>query len=177
MCGTPAKPLGVIPVEHKAGIRRPLFLPVFVTQPNKPMDQNPNLLHAQLQIRVYYEDTDAGGVMYYANYLKFFERARTEWLRKLGVQQSVLAASENLLFVVKNVQIQYRKPARLDDLLNISSHITRVGPASITFHQTASCQGNVLCESDILVCCVREPDMRPAALTPELRNLLEKAKN
>jgi acyl-CoA thioester hydrolase len=141
------------------------------------MDQNSDLLHTQLQIRVYYEDTDAGGVMYYANYLKFFERARTEWLRRLGVQQSVLAASENLLFVVKNVQIQYRKPARLDDLLTINSHITRVGPASITFHQTAHCQGELLCESDIQVCCVSGPSMRPAPLTSELRNLLEKAKN
>ena len=141
-----------------------------MSTPNDP-------LHSQQNIRVYYEDTDAGGVMYYANYLKFFERSRTEWLRGLGVQQSSLADDENLLFVVKNVQIQYRKPARLDDLLEINSRITRVGPASITFHQTAYCRGELLCESDIQVCCVHGTSMRPAPLTPELRTLLEKAKN
>ena len=141
------------------------------------MPGSTDLLHSRQHIRVYYEDTDAGGVMYYANYLKFFERSRTEWLRGLGVQQSVLAANQNLLFVVKNVEIQYRKPARLDDLLEINSSITRVGPASITFHQTAHCRGELLCESAIQVCCVKAPDMRPAPLTPELRTLLEKAKN
>lgn len=131
---------------------------------------------ARLDIRVYYEDTDAGGVMYYANYLKFFERGRTEWLRRLGVDQSAYAAQELRLFVVKNVEIQYRKPARLDDLLAIHSTITRVGPASISFRQSAICAGELLCESDIQVCCVDANTLRPVALTPELRTLLEKAK-
>lgn len=132
---------------------------------------------SSLDIRVYYEDTDAGGVMYYANYLKFFERGRTEWLRRLGVDQSVLAAKERRLFVVKNVEIQYRKPARLDDLLAIHSAIVRVGPASINFRQSAMCDGELLCESDIQVCCVDADSFRPVALTTELRTLLEKAKN
>ena len=131
----------------------------------------------QLDIRVYYEDTDAGGVMYYANYLKFFERGRTEWLRRLGVDQSTYAAQERRLFVVKNLEIQYRKPARLDDLLAIHSTITRVGPASISFQQSALREGELLCESGIQVCCVDADSMQPVALTPELRNLLKKAKN
>jgi acyl-CoA thioester hydrolase len=131
---------------------------------------------SRLDIRVYYEDTDAGGVVFYANYLKFFERGRTEWLRRLGVNQTQLAASEKLIFVVKNVEIQYRKPARLDDLLTIQSNITRLGRASIHFKQAALRAGELLCESDIQVCCVDTTSFRPAPLTDELRTLLEKAK-
>jgi acyl-CoA thioester hydrolase len=107
---------------------------------------------SHLDIRVYYEDTDAGGVVFYANYLKFFERGRTEWLRRLGVNQTQLADSAKLIFVVKNVEIQYRKPARLDDLLTIQSDITRLGRASIHFRQAAVRAGELLCESDIHVC-------------------------
>ena len=99
---------------------------------------------SRLNIRVYYEDTDAGGVVYYANYLKFFERGRTEWLRRLGVDQSTLAAREHRIFVVKKVEIQYRKPAKLDDLLAIHSKITRIGPASINFEQQALRDGELL---------------------------------
>src|SRR5690606_37292887 len=115
--------------------------------------ENPDPL-SRLDIRVYYEDTDAGGVMYYANYLEFFERGRTEWLRRLGVNQSTLAVRENRIFVVKKLEIQYRKPARLDDLLAIHSRIARVGPASIHFCQSAQRGEELLCESDIQVCCV-----------------------
>ena len=132
---------------------------------------------SDLNIRVYYEDTDAGGVVFYANYLKFFERARTEWLRRLGVNQSELAAREHIVFVVKDVQIQYRKPARLDDLLTIRSIITRIGRASIQFHQVALRDGVLLCESDIQVCCVDTDSFRPAALTHELRTILEKVQD
>lgn len=130
-----------------------------------------------LDIRVYYEDTDTGGVVYYANYLKFFERARTEWLRRLGVNQSELAAREQLIFVVKDVELHYRKPARLDDLLVVHSAIARLGPASIRFRQSVMRGGELLCEGVIQVCCVRAQDHRPAAFTRELRSILEKAKN
>lgn len=130
---------------------------------------------SRMDIRVYYEDTDAGGVMYYANYLKFFERGRTEWLRLLGVNQSELSATEHRLFVVKKVEIQYRKPARLDDLLEIHSKITRTGGASITFDQVAMRNKELLCESTTQVCCVDTNTLRPAPITEELRTLLEKA--
>ncbi|HEY9280333.1 MAG TPA: tol-pal system-associated acyl-CoA thioesterase [Eoetvoesiella sp.] len=130
-----------------------------------------------LNIRVYYEDTDAGGVVFYANYLKFFERGRTEWLRRLGVNQSELAIREHLMFVVKGVEIQYRKPARLDDLLSIRSQITHVGRASVHFRQFAERSGQLLCESTIQVCCVDTNTFRPAALTQELRTLLEKVQD
>lgn len=129
-----------------------------------------------IPIRVYYEDTDTGGVVYYANYLKFFERCRTEWLRHLGVEQRHYAEHAQQMFVVKDVEIQYRKPARLDDLIEISSVITHLGRASITFHQQAVCHGDILCESTIVVCCVNTDTLKPAAFTPELRTLLEKAK-
>lgn len=132
---------------------------------------------SKMDIRVYYEDTDAGGVMYYANYLKFFERGRTEWLRRLGVNQSELAAKEHRIFVIKKVEIQYRKPARLDDLLAIHSQITRLGRASIHFDQSALRNGELLCESSIQVGCVDANTFRPAGLTHELRTLLEKAQN
>ncbi len=132
---------------------------------------------SRLDIRVYYEDTDAGGVVFYANYLKFFERGRTEWLRRLGVDQSRLAVDEHCMFVVKNVEIQYRKPARLDDLLSVHSRITRLGKASIHFSQQAEVGGQLLCDSTIQVCCVDTRTLRPTALPETLRTLLEKVQD
>lgn len=128
-----------------------------------------------LDIRVYYEDTDAGGVMYYANYLKFFERGRTEWLRRLGVNQSALSSGQHCLFVVRKVEIQYRKPARLDDLLEIRSTISRIGSASINFDQVALRGQELLCDSAIQVCCVDTSALRPIPIPDQLRTLLEKA--
>lgn len=127
-----------------------------------------------LNIRVYYEDTDAGGVVFYANYLKFFERARTEWLRHLGINQTELAKRECKLFVVKSLEIQYRKPARLDDLLTVYSTAARVGRASINFEQCIKHGEELLCLGTIEVCCVASTTLRPAALPQELRIQLEK---
>jgi len=129
-------------------------------------------VYSTLPIRVYYEDTDAGGVVFYANYLKFFERGRTEWLRQLGVNQTELATKENRIFVVKGLDIRYRKPARLDDLLSIHSKVTRVGKASIDFHQVAELNGEPLCESNIQICCVDARSLRPIALPNHLKTLL-----
>jgi acyl-CoA thioester hydrolase len=127
-----------------------------------------------LEIRVYYEDTDAVGVVYYANYLKFFERGRTEWLRRLGVDQSELAQREHRMFVVRRVKVDYRKPARLDDLIAVHSQITRVGSASIDFEQRIACGAELLCQSDIQICCVDTNRFRPAAFSHDLRTLLQK---
>lgn len=132
---------------------------------------------SQLDIRVYYEDTDAGGIVYYANYLKFFERARTEWLRRLNVNQSELAKTAQRVFVVKQVEIQYSKPARLDDLLRIHSRITHLGAASIDFHQEAWLNQELLCSSTIQVVCVDVNTLRPAKLDLNLRTLLEKVQD
>jgi acyl-CoA thioester hydrolase len=127
-----------------------------------------------LDIRVYYEDTDGVGVVYYANYLKFFERGRTEWLRHLGVDQSRLAQCDQRMFVVRSADIKYLKPAKLDDLLAIHTKISRVGHASIDFEQLAMLSGELLCRSNIQVCCVNTKTFRPAAFNGELRTLLEK---
>ncbi|QIM50198.1 tol-pal system-associated acyl-CoA thioesterase [Pusillimonas sp. DMV24BSW_D] len=137
-----------------------------------PVPNDRITVYSTLPIRVYYEDTDAGGVVFYANYLKFFERGRTEWLRQLGVNQTDLAAKENRIFVVKGLDIRYRKPARLDDLLSIRSKVTRVGKASIDFHQVAELNGEPLCESSIQICCVDAQSLRPAALPNPLKTLL-----
>src|SRR5690606_11086814 len=130
-----------------------------------------------LDIRVYYEDTDAAGVVVYANYLKFFERGRTEWLRRLRVNQSDLAANDRSTFVVKSAQTQYIKPARFDDLLTIHSRITRLGRASIDFAQVATLNDEVLCESTVEVCCVDTRTFRPAGLPTSLITLLQKVQD
>jgi acyl-CoA thioester hydrolase len=126
-----------------------------------------------LSVRVYYEDTDAGGVVFYANYLKFLERARTEWLRGLGFDQSRLAGERGLIFVVRALDMSYRKPARLDDLLTIRSRVTRVGRASIHFAQQAERSGELLAEGSIQVCCVDAANLKPAELPDDLRATLE----
>ncbi len=88
-------------------------------------------------VRVYWEDTDAGGIVFYANYLKFFERARSEWLRQLGLGQHALREEVGGMFVVTDAQLKYHRSARLDDLLQVSARITQSGAASLTMHQQA----------------------------------------
>lgn len=131
----------------------------------------------QLQIRVYYEDTDAGGIVFYANYLKFFERARTEWLRRLGIHQSQMAQTEQQLFVVKQADIEYLKSAKLDDLLDIRSQITHIGGASVHFAQEAWRDDALLCKSTIVVVCVNANSMRATKINPHLRSILENAQD
>ncbi|MCP1633949.1 tol-pal system-associated acyl-CoA thioesterase [Kerstersia gyiorum] len=125
-----------------------------------------------LAVRVYYEDTDAGGVVFYANYLKFMERARTEWLRRLGVNQAEYARETGAVFVVREVSIQYRRSARLDDLLTIRSRITRIGGASVDFFQEVLRGTELLATSTTQVCCVNVDTMRPMPVPEPLRSTL-----
>jgi len=120
--------------------------------------------------RVYYEDTDAGGVVYYVNYLKFMERARTERLRELGFAQSQLAG-ENLLFVVHSSEARYHAPARLDDELLVSAEVVELNRASLRFRQQVrrAADGVLLCEGQFLVACVRADSFKPRAIPPALR--------
>jgi len=156
-----------------SGLRRPrTSFPGPVTNLDKHMLTQPRDAAMPLRIRVYYEDTDAGGVVYYANYLKFFERARTEWLRHLGIGQTLLAETEGRLFVVKNVEIQYRRPARLDDELTIHTEVRRMGRASIHFEQRAVRGDDLLCKATVTVCCVDTTGFRPIDIGPTVRNLL-----
>jgi len=114
-----------------------------------------------IPVRVYWEDTDAGGVVFYANYLKFFERARTEWLRALGVAQQALRDDTGAIFVVTDTQLAYRAPARLDDLLRITAEPTDIGRASISLRQQAWRGDTLLCEGHIRVGCVDAQTLRP----------------
>jgi len=124
-------------------------------------------------VRVYWEDTDAGGVVFYANYLKFFERARTEWLRHLGVGQQALRAATGALFVVTDTAVRYRAPARLDDELSVTVQLVERGAASMKISQTAWRGNTLLAEGDIRIGCVDELSFRPRripnAVTASLR--------
>lgn len=120
--------------------------------------------------RVYYEDTDAGGIVYYVNYLKFMERARTEQLRALGFAQSQLVG-EDLLFVVHSCEARYHKPARLDDELSISVEVLELNRASLRFRQQVrlAADETLLCEGQFLVACVRADSLKPRAIPEALR--------
>ncbi len=120
--------------------------------------------------RVYYEDTDAGGIVYYVNYLKFMERARTERLRELGFAQSSMA-QENLLFVVHSSEARFHKPARLDDELLVSAEVIELNRASLRFKQEVrrAADETLLCEGQFLVACVRADSLKPRAIPEALR--------
>ncbi|MFG0844683.1 tol-pal system-associated acyl-CoA thioesterase [Pseudomonas sp. FYR_5] len=121
--------------------------------------------------RVYYEDTDAGGVVYYVNYLKFMERARTERLRHLGFSQSQLA-EDNLLFVVHSSEARYHAPARLDDELRVTAQVLELNRASLRFVQQVWREKDemLLCEGQFLVAAVRADTFKPRAIPPQLRD-------
>ena len=103
---------------------------------------------------MYYEDTDAGGIVFYANYLKFFERARTEWLRACGVDQNRLADETGAIFIVRSTAVDYRAPARLDDVVNVVSRIERLGRASVDFARKRGATARCLLPASIRVGCV-----------------------
>ena len=117
-------------------------------------------------VRVYWEDTDAGGIVFYANYLKFFERARTEWLRSLGIEQSALRESTGGMFVVSHIAINYLRPARLDDELLVTATLQESGRASLIIAQQAlpSRGGALLCEGTIRIGWVQGATLRPARI-------------
>jgi acyl-CoA thioester hydrolase len=115
-------------------------------------------------IRVYYEDTDAGGVVFYANYLKFFERARTEWLRAAGVGQQALLESHRVLFVVKSTAVDYHAPAKLDDELIVTVTVEKLGRASIQFIQETWRGDRLLATGRIRGACVDSVTFRPCPI-------------
>lgn len=121
-------------------------------------------------VRVYYEDTDYGGVVYYANYLKFMERARTEWLRSIGFEQDQLLASEGIIFAVRTVELGYHQPARFNDALEVSASLAAIGRASLTFRQEVrrADDDRVLCSGKIKLACVDKKTMRPVPIPTAL---------
>lgn len=122
--------------------------------------------HFTWPVRVYYEDTDAGGVVYYANYLKFMERARTEWLRDKGFEQDQLLEQDGIIFAVRQVDVGYHQPARFNDALEVSANILKKGRASITFHQEVirSMDSEILCQGEIKIACVNIETMLPTPI-------------
>ena len=115
-------------------------------------------------VRIYWEDTDAGGIVFYANYLKFFERARTEWLRAAGVEQQLLREQTGLIFVVAETSLRYAQPARLDDQLIITVEPEAAGRASLVVRQRALRGDTLLVEGEIRIGCVRAHDLKPQRL-------------
>ncbi len=130
----------------------------------------------EFPIRVYWEDIDAGGIVFYANYLKYFERARTEWLRSLGISQQVLREQTGGMFVVSETQVKYHRPARLDDALSVSARLASGGRASLTVAQQAwrtSPEGReLLCEGDIRIGWVDAASLKPARIPSSILDLL-----
>ncbi len=131
-------------------------------------------------VRVYYEDTDAGGVVFYANYLKFFERARTEWLRHAGISQQALTQSDGVMFIVKSTGVDYIAPAKLDDELKLTVLVQRFGRASVEFVQQAwrkdAVGHTLLAEGQIRIACVECASFRlcaiPSAVHTRLRTMV-----
>lgn len=119
-------------------------------------------------IRVYWEDTDAGGIVFYANYLKFFERARTEWLRTLGFSQQAMRLEDQAMFVVTDTQVRHRQPARLDDLVEVTVRVAESGRASLVLEQQAWRDGTLLAEGRIRIGCVDAASLRPRRMPPAL---------
>jgi acyl-CoA thioester hydrolase len=121
-------------------------------------------------VRIYYEDTDVGGVVYYANYLRFMERARTEWLRSLGFEQDELIEREGVLFAVAGVDVRYRLPARFNDLLRVTVAVAERGRSRLTFDQSVlrDTDGALLTEGRIQVACLDAGSFRPRPIPKDL---------
>ena len=123
--------------------------------------------------RVYYEDTDAGGVVYYANYLKFFERARSDFLRSLDISQSDLATKENLIFVVRKCAIEYFSPAKLDDEINVDVMVKEVRAASIVMEQKIRKSGKILSCLNVEIVSVAADNFKPKKIPENLKSLFD----
>jgi acyl-CoA thioester hydrolase len=122
-------------------------------------------------VRVYYEDTDSGGVVYYANYLRFMERARTEWLRALGFEQDTLIRDEGILFAVRSASLEYLRPARFNDQLLVGVRLAERRRASLSFLQEVSRAGEEaqpLCTGTIRIACLAADSLQPRPIPPHL---------
>ena len=119
-------------------------------------------------VRVYWEDTDAGGIVYYANYLKFFERARTEWLRAQGHGQQAMVDATDRMFVVQETRVRFASPARLDDALDVTVQVLERGRASLRLAQQAWRGDTLLAECDIRIGCVERATLKPRRIPGHL---------
>lgn len=125
-------------------------------------------------VRVYYEDTDAGGVVYYANYLKFLERARTEYLRVLGFEQDQLKQEYGIIFAVHSLSIRYQRPAVFNDALTVSAEIIDIGKARLTFKQmiTRDKDNTSLCSAEVTIACLNAKKFSPSRIPAHIQEIL-----
>lgn len=133
-----------------------------------------NLNQFEWPVRVYYEDTDAGGVVYHSTYLNYMERARTEWLRHLGFEQTYLKDGLNIIFVVHSMQIAFRKPAKFDDLLTVVSEVSKIGHGSFEFLQKISVNQQILVEAQVKIACVQAVNFKPTAIPKKIKTEMNK---
>ena len=123
-------------------------------------------------VRVYWEDTDAGGVVYYANYLKFMERARSEWLRALGFEQDALRDGAGVIFVVRRVEVDYLSPARFNDEIDVDVSVHEVGRASLSLKQTLTRGSTRLVSAQVRLACVDASHFKPVKIPPSILQAL-----
>jgi acyl-CoA thioester hydrolase len=146
-----------------AGMTEFLFCDVFMNAPSKP--------HI-FPLRVYFEDTDAGGIIYHANYLKFADRARTEMMRSIGADHAVMIRETGLMFVVKACHVEYHKPGRLDDALEVHSSVAKMGNASLTLSQNVLRDGQNLAALEIVLVCINAGGS-PCRIPATIRAMIE----
>jgi len=127
----------------------------------------------RIPVRVYYQDTDAGGVVFHGQYLAFMERARMELLNHKGIDLARFSADKNVLFLVHRLQVRFHQPARLNELLSVSAEIARMGPASLEFRQRVERGAELLVEAEVTVALVDRGRMRPARMPNELKKALQ----
>jgi acyl-CoA thioester hydrolase len=126
-----------------------------------------------LPVRVYYQDTDAGGVVFHAGYVDYFERARTEWLRSLGFSVRELAQREKILFIVRELHVRYLKPAVLDDALSVTAAVEHLGFVSFTLEQRVLRAAELLVHASVNLACVAADELKPMRVPPHVREALE----
>ena len=126
-----------------------------------------------LPVRIYFEDTDSGGVVYHSNYLKFLERARTEWLRNLGIDQRYLKNIEHIMFVVHRINIQYKLPARFNDDLIVKSELVDIGSSKVIFKQMIYRDHEMLIDATVDVACIDSEKFKPVPIPKTIKHSME----
>ncbi|MFT7227510.1 MAG: tol-pal system-associated acyl-CoA thioesterase [Methylophilaceae bacterium] len=140
---------------------------------NPRMINQPALPIFQWPVRVYYEDTDAGGVVYHSQYLNFMERARTEWLRSLGFEQEALRDSENILFVVHSMQVLFKKSAKFDDILSVDTQLMELRRSSFVCTQKIIRQGALATQAQVKIVCVNAVTFKPTGIPTQIKRKME----
>ena len=129
---------------------------------------------ASWSVRIYFEDTDSGGVVYHANYLKFMERARTEWLRSIELDQAKLKLKDNIMFVVAKLNIQFKKPAKFNDELMIITNLEEIGASTIFINQEILKDNHLISSARVEIACINSKLFKPQRIPKKIKQLLEK---